>query len=230
MKRIKTITTVLLAAALLTGCSSSEGTGNGGSSSTESSENTSVSEESEQAIELLEGYSDFFVEMTPSDNGSFTDKSQKISVEGVSRLGEPYTAEYYKTEGLPANTIDELNEKLDGFVTEKAKNVFLEMTNNGFFTVAENGDLYMSNNPYGRGLGLGMDKLYLNSVEYPDDNTILITVTSFGSKENWDTDEDIKDTASAKLVMTEDGLRIDEYDPSIIDYFYYYDEITVGNI
>lgn len=186
--------------------------------------------ETEEIIKLLEDYSDFYFAMTPSkDIEKFMDKSQKISIDGIGPLNNPYTAEYYKAVGLPANTLNELNEKLDEFVTEKPKNDFLKITDDKFFTVADNGDLYMSNNPYGRGLGLGTDTLYLDSIEYPDDNTILVTVTSFGDKDNWDTDKDIENTATAKIVKTEDGLRIDEYDINIIDYFGYYNEIIYND-
>lgn len=186
--------------------------------------------ETEQIIKLLEDYSDFYIAMTPSDNEKYIDRSQKISIDGIGPLNNPYTAEYYKTVGLPANTLDELNEKLDEFVTEKPKNDFLEITDDKFFTVADNGDLYMSNNPFGRGMGLGMDTLYLDSIEYPDDNTILVTVTSFGDKDNWGVDEDIIETAAAKIVRTEDGFRIDECDPSMTDNFYYYNEIVFDDI
>ncbi len=186
--------------------------------------------ETEKILKVLKDYSDFYLAMTPSDNEKFIDRSRNISIDGTNSFGDPYTAEYYKTVGLPANTLGELNEKLDGFVTEKAKDDFLNMTNDKFFTLSENGDLYMSNNPYGRSLGLGMDKLYLDSIEYPDDNTIIITVTSFGDKKNWDTDEDIKDTATAKLVRTDNGLRIGECDSNMIDYFGYYDEISFDKI
>lgn len=187
--------------------------------------------ETEQIIKLLEDYADFYLAMTPTLNTErFMDKTQKISVNRTSVSGEPYTLEYYKTVGLPANTLDELNEKLDGLVGENLKNEFLKMTDNKFFTVAENGDLYMSPEPYGRGLGLGMDVLYLDSIEYPDENTVLITVTSFGAKENWNTDEDIINKASAKLIRTDDGFRIAECDITLPDYFGFYNELVYDAI
>lgn len=236
MNRFIKIIAGLLAMSILPGCEQSQ-TNSSDSETSLTSESTSdraVSStetvETEKIIKLLEDYSDFYLAMTPSENEKFIDRSRNISINGTNSFGDPYTAEYYKTVGLPANTLDELNEKLDGFVTEKAKDDFLNMTNDKFFTVADNGDLYMSAESFGRGLGLGMDKLYLDSIEYPDDNTILVTVTSFGDKKNWDTDEDIKDTATAKLVRTDDGLRISECDSNMIDYFGYYDEISFDEI
>ena len=185
----------------------------------------------EQPIRLLSDYAEFYLAMTPTMNTEqLMDKTRKISVERTNVLGKPYTFEYYKTVGLPANTFDELNEKLDGLVGEELKNDFLKMTENGFFTVAENGDLYMSPDPYGRGLGLGMDTLYLDSIEYPDENTVLITVTSFGAKENWGADKDIISKAGAKLVRTSDGLRIEACDITIPDYFGFYDELILDEI
>lgn len=70
---------------------------------------------------------------------------------------------------------------------------------------------------------LGMDKLYLNSIEYPDDDTILVTVTSFDSNNN-------VDTAFARIIRTDDGLRIGKCSPRIADYFSYYNEIIFDNI
>lgn len=185
----------------------------------------------EKPIQLLSDYAEFYLAMTPTMNTErFMDKTQKISVERTNVSGEPYTLEYYKTVGLPANTLDELNEKLDELVGENLKNEFLKMTDNKFFTVAENGDLYMSTEPYGRGLGLGMDALYLDSIEYPDENTVFITVTSFGAKENWGADKDIISKSAAKLVRTSDSFRIEACDITIPDYFGFYDELIFDEI
>lgn len=188
--------------------------------------------ETEEIIKLLEDYSDFFFAMAPSypDNEKFMDKSQKITIDAVNSLNEPYTAEYYKAVGLPANTLDELNEKLDGFVTEKPKSDFLKMTDDNFFTVADNGDIYISNYPFGRATVFDKDKLYLDSIEYPDDNTILVTVTSFRDKESWGTVKDIIDTSTAKIIRTDDGLRINECNIDIISYFGSFDEIIFDDI
>lgn len=186
--------------------------------------------ETEEILKLLKDYSDFYFAMTPSENEKFMDKSQKISIDAVNSLNEPYTAEYYKAVGLPANTLDELTEKLDGFVTEKPKSGFLKMTDDNFFTVADNGDIYISNYPFGRATVFDKDKLYLDSIEYPDDNTILVTVTSFRDKESWGTVKDIIDTSTAKIIRTDDGLRINECNIDIISYFGSFDEIIFDDI
>ena len=184
--------------------------------------------ETEEVIKLLEDYGDFCLAMTPTyEPERYMDKSRKITVEKAGVNGEPYTRDYYKAVGLPANTLDELTAKLDGLVTVDLKKEFLQMTDTNFLTVAENGDLYMSTDPYGRGLGLGMDALYLDSIERPDENTILITVTSYGSKENWQTEADIIENASAKLIKTENGWRIDECDIQIRDFFGFYNELII---
>lgn len=67
------------------------------------------------------------------------------------------------------------------------------------------------------------DKLYLNSIEYPDSNTILVTVALSDGKDNGD-------AASARIIRTGDGLRIGECDPSIVDYFSYFKEIIFDDI
>ena len=182
----------------------------------------------EIALKLLEDYGHFYLDMTPTyEPERLMDKSHKITVEKLGVDGNPYTRDYYKATGLPANTLGELTTTLDGLVTENLKQDFLKMTDTNFLTVAENGDLYMSTDPYGRGLGVGMDALYLDSIEYPDNNTILITVTSYGSGELWGRTQDILDTASAKLVKTENGWRIDECDVSITDFFGFYNELII---
>ena len=189
-----------------------------------------TTEKLEQVFRLFKDYALFYYAMTPStDLSGFIDKSQKISVDIIGYDGKNYKEDYFKAVNLPALTITELEENLDGFCTENLKNEFLKMTENGFFTVNENCELYISSNGFGRGIGLGMDSLYLDSIEYPDENVMIVNVISFGGKDNWNTEEDLEEEAEIKFILTENGWRIDECDINAVDFFYFYNEITCGD-
>lgn len=64
--------------------------------------------------------------------------------------------------------------------------------------------------------------LYLDSLEYPDENTILLTVSSRDVHEDgvW-----IK--AAATFTRTPDGLQLKACDPAILNFFAYYSEIRI---
>lgn len=79
------------------------------------------------------------------------------------------------------------------------------------------------------GIGTGMDKLILDSAKQ-DGDKLTINVTSFGSKENWGTDNDIKDSTEITLEKTADGLRIGKCDINAVTYFSFYDSITYEDI
>ena len=63
-----------------------------------------------------------------------------------------------------------------------------------------------------------------------DGDKLTINVTSFGSKENWGTDNDIKDSTEITLEKTSDGLRIGKCDINAVTYFSFYDSITYEDI
>ncbi len=60
--------------------------------------------------------------------------------------------------------------------------------------------------------------LYLDSLEYPDGNTILLTVRVSGTEEK----------ASAKFTRTKDGLKLISNDSAIREYFGQYKEIIIS--
>lgn len=62
--------------------------------------------------------------------------------------------------------------------------------------------------------------LYLDSLEYPDENTILMTVSS--------REDAAGKTASAKFTRTADGLQLASYDEAILNYFAGYKEIILS--
>lgn len=65
-------------------------------------------------------------------------------------------------------------------------------------------------------------RLFFDSLEYPDENTIRVKVSSRDVHEDgvW-----IK--ATAEFTRTSDGLQLKAYDPAILDFFAYYPEILI---
>lgn len=66
----------------------------------------------------------------------------------------------------------------------------------------------------------GQSALYFDSLDYPDENTIRIAVTSRDAQGN-------KDKATAEFIRTADGLQLKAYDSVTIEFFAYYPEILI---
>lgn len=64
--------------------------------------------------------------------------------------------------------------------------------------------------------------LYLDSLEYPDDNSILMKVSSRDVHE-----DGVCIKATATFTKTPDGLQLKACDPAILDFFAYYPEIRI---
>lgn len=181
--------------------------------------------ETEMIFKLLKDYGDLYFEMLPFDDitkNGFADKSQKLVFEEHTTSGEPYNAEYCKVLKYTEKT---LNEKLDQLVTENLKKDFPLSSYK-----IKDGYLYVPGGGFAYGMGLGTDKLFLNSIEYPDEKTILVNMTSFGDKTKWETEKDIEEKFTVKLVRTDNGLRIAECDNNAVSYLYYYHEIYYQGI
>ncbi len=181
--------------------------------------------ETEQIFKVIKEYADFYYGMQPDGSAALekiTDKASKFTAN---------ERKYLKFKGAPADTVAQLNEKLDGLVTEKLKNEFVNfITQNDYTYRIKDGDIYITEEACASGMGAGMDKLYLNSIEHPDEKTILVNMTSFGDKTRWETEKDIEENFTVKLVRTDDGLRVAECDANAISYLYYYHEIHYRDI
>ena len=175
-----------------------------------------------QILKPLKEYGDLCWKMFPYDlNKELVDMEQTISAERPTSAGT-MTRTFYKVVNGDIKTEEQFIAKIDTMLTEKAKKEFLADPERNF--EFSDGNLYISGRGAG-GMGTGMDALYLDSVEYTDENTVVVTVISLGDKNNWGTSEDIKDAAKATLVKTDDGFRIDTCDYSAIIDFYFYNEI-----
>lgn len=179
--------------------------------------------ETEEIIKLLENYGNLYWGMFPLNDlpEDIVDTSQYISAKRGTR-----DQTFVKVVNGAIRTEESFLNTLDDMLSEKFKKEFLDDPERPF--EFPDGDLYITHRGAG-GMGLGMDTLYLDSIEYPDDNTILVTVTSFGDKNNWNTDENIKITSTAEIVRTDNGLRINKCDLDTVTDFYFYREIVYGN-
>ncbi len=187
-----------------------------------------------QAIDLINQYAylQFTVihpnEKDKSDDPVYliTDKEQSIQKEIDDN---PYW--FYKVIKGEMSSEKLFNEKLDNIFTEKFKKEFLEYNKNDL--IVSDGFIYLNVRMKRVGaIGAGMSYVELNSFEYTDENTILLTATNVGDKDEWGLEEDLREAITVKFVKNSDGkLRIDEIsDPlkaSIA--FGYYDSLYCGN-
>ncbi len=111
---------------------------------------------------------------------------------------------------------------MDG-LKEKALSIFTEKAYLGFDFIStdykeKNGKLYLRSDAGGDGSLLGTDYAYILSAEEPDGETIVLNMRAFGAGENWDLPYDLEEDFSIKLKRTENGLRIDTFDPHVEQY------------
>ncbi len=273
MKRILTIISLLLAAALLSGCSGANDSSNTiGSDVSSSSAVSSVTEissaivsstdstssaapitsddessqpqieptEFEQVLNLIADYGVFMIDSFPPNkfNYDVVDKTKRIPTDFIPSYetsdGVPYTIvldetsinenEWYSWHYKP---IDSWTELLNSMTTEKMREEYVYTDS---FVLMHNGEMYIDPTGGGRGVGLGMSYLRLDSVERPDENTYVLTVTSVGDKEEWGLQEDWLETEVVRVVKTADGLRIDECSKNASEFFWFYYYLRYGDI
>lgn len=274
MKHFLSIISLILAAALLSGCSGA----NDSSNTTETSSSSAVSSvtgtssaivsstdstssaapitsddessqpqrqieptEFEQVLKLLADYGVFMFDSFPPNRNNYdiVDKTKRLPTKYIPRSetsnGVPtmivpdensinqdeWRDWYYKP-------IDSWTELLNSMTTEKMREetVFTDV----FYIMEHNGEVYINPTGGGRGVGLGMSYLRLDSVERPDENTYVLTVTSVGDKEEWGLQEDWIETEVVKVVKTADGLRIDECSRNASEFFRFYHYLQYGDI
>lgn len=206
-------------------------TSSGGPDNSDPADNTEKPEkltETEQIFKMLKDYGNLYWRVRSDSVEKFTDPSQKINIEVIDSDGFSNKNSYYKITSVLPRTESELNEKLDSLVTEDLKKEFLDPVIGDLIKIKD-GDLYIRN--YGAyGMGLGMSKLILNSIEYPDENTVLVNMTDFGDKIEWEIEKDIENKFTVRLVRTDNGLRIAELTENCEDALYHYKEICYGDI
>lgn len=271
MKHLLSIISLILAAALLSGCSgvneSSNTTGSDISSSgtvssvsSTSSANVSNAEstsaptitsddknwepyppieptEFEQVLKLIADYGVFMFDSFPPnrDNYDVVDKTKRVPITNVHTEMQGIMSTVVLESSINENEwynwaykpIDSWTELLNNMTTEnmRAKYVYTDS-----FVIMYNDEMYIEPTGGGRGVGLGMSYLRLDSIERPDENTYVLTVTSVGDKEEWGLEKDIEETEVVKVVKTANGLRIDECSRNASEFFQHYYYLHYGDI
>lgn len=257
MKHIKTPIAALLAACLLlTGCNapaesnSPDSTTSTSSSQTQSSSETSSSApdssssdgshssvpdnstpnaetpdyskftETEQIFKTIKDCRYICWGMFPFDlNKDLVDLEQEITADYLGR-----EKQFFKVVNGDIKTEAQFMETLDSVFTEKRKKQFLEKPERPF--TFKDGDLYIGDR--GAGGGGHFNKLIINKIECPDENTVILDLTALGEKEYWGDNEDSTKDFSVTLVKTDKGIRIDECD--IEDLMFFSMEIVYNDI
>lgn len=154
-----------------------------------------------------------------------TDKEQSIRRDTEDN---PYW--YYKVVKGEMSSEKLFNEALDKIFTEQFKKEFFEYNKDDM--IVSDGHIYLNSRMKRMG-GVGMGKSYLelNSFEYPDENTILMTVTDVGDKDEWGLENDLRETLTVKFVRENDALKIAEVSNahSVSYAFGFYSRLYCGN-
>ena len=196
--------------------------------------------EFEQVLKLLADYGVLMFDSFPpnKENYDVVDKTKKIPTkfipgyetsDGVPTVIVPDESSINQDEWTEWHykPIDSWTELLNSMTTEKMRENFIYTDS---FVIMYKDEMYIEPTGGGRGVGLGMSYLRLDSVERPDENTYVLTVTSVGDKEEWGMEKDWLETEVVKVVKTADGLRIDECSRNASEFFQHYYYLRYGDI
>lgn len=154
-----------------------------------------------------------------------TDKEQSIRRDTEDN---PYW--FYKVVKGEMSSEKLFNEALDNIFTEQFKKDFFEYNKDDM--IVSDGHIYLNSRMKRMGgVGAGKSYLELNSFEYPDENTILMTVTDVGNKDEWGLENDLRETLTVKFVRENDALKIAEVSNahSVSYAFGFYSRLYCGN-
>ena len=179
----------------------------------------------EEIIKLLGDYGDFNYEyLHPQEFEDFTDHKESFVFTQFYSNGKLSNKSYFKITEKELNTPEKFFGKLKSFVTENYVASRL-IDNINMMYSAKDGYMYIGST-VAFGYGIGKDIFYIDSVEYPDNETILVNLSTFGYKENvYAATEDIIQKYTVTIKRTEDGLRIDASEGYPELDLYYFKEI-----
>ena len=170
-----------------------------------------LTDDEKQALKTMKELAKFYLDITPEHADEICDISLTLSSD----------SSYVKvTKGI--TTKAQLEERLSEMVSDKLKTEIVDGLF-GYSYQEKDGELYFEKHGYAHGGLIGSDRLILNSIEYPDENTAVFTFTSFGDKDRWDTESDIAESFSVKVVKSNSGFVIDEFPASAYAFFTLYD-------
>ena len=193
--------------------------------------------EFEQVLKLLADYGVLMFDSFPPnrENYDVVDKTKRVPITIVdtdmpwivstvvleSSINEN---EWYNWAYKP---IDNWTELLNSMTTEKMREKYIYTDS---FVIMYKDEMYIEPTGGGRGVGMGMSYLRLDSIERPDENTYVLTVTSVGEAEDWGLEQDMLETETVKVVKTDEGLRIDECSRKASEFFQHYYYLRYGDI
>lgn len=170
-----------------------------------------LSPEMEEITDLFGEFGKFYYEYCGSDSAW----DHITSGEGADSFENENGIHFGKVVNAEIKTYGALMDKLKSMLTDKC----IEDTSEDildWFRTNENDDLYVRNR--GAGGYLGYDYLRINSIGYPEGDTIALDMSRVGEKENWDYEEDLAEDFKITLKKTDNGLRIDEMTGDPLDF------------
>lgn len=175
----------------------------------------------EEIIKLLGDYGDFNYEyLHPQEFEDFTDHKESFVFTQFYSNGKLSNKSYFKITEKELNTPEKFFGKLKSLVTENYLASRL-IDNINMMYSAKDGYMYIGST-VAFGYGIGKDIFYIDSVEYPDNETILVKLSTFGEDSLGD---EVIDKSTITIKRTEDGLRIDECEGYPELDLYYFKEI-----
>jgi hypothetical protein len=103
-------------------------------------------------------------------------------------------------------TMSDLQEKMSVLFTD---NMTEKLCIDNYY-IEKDGVLYLSELAGNDGGLLGTDAAYITSVGEADEDTIILYMTAFGDKDNWDLPDDFIDNFTVQLKRTDGGFKMDE--------------------
>ncbi len=171
--------------------------------------------ETEKINYLLRRFKDFSYDYIACKTVKDYVSGEYIGIEKYSEyLGENYTEKWYKVTDGDIVSMEQLESSMKEICTDKMID-FLDIEN---YYCEKDGCLYLSENAGNDGGVLGVDEVYIKSVEYPDESTVLLNMHAYGNAEYWELPEDFREDFTVTLKKSGNELFIDECDLNGISY------------
>ncbi len=178
-------------------------------------DNSNGMTETDRINYLLRRFKDFSYDYISCKTVKEYVSGEHIEIEKYSEyLGENYTEKWYKVTDGKATSMEQLKGCMKEICTDKMID-FLDMEN---YYCEKDGFLYLSENAGNDGGVLGVDEVYIKSVEYPDESTVLLNMHAYGNAEYWELPEDFREDFTVTLKKSGNELLIDECDLNGISY------------
>lgn len=171
--------------------------------------------ETEKINYILRRFKDFSYDYIDCKTVKDYVSGEYIEIEKYSEyMGENYTEKWYRITDGDILSMEQLESSMKEICTDKMID-FLDMEN---YYCEKDGFLYLSENAGNDGGVLGVDEVYIKSVDYPDDTTVILNMHAYGNAEYWELSEDFREDFTVTLKKSGNELLIDECDLNGISY------------